>query len=85
MSVVFAIVVQLPPELVEYSQRTMLPVYPTRNNVPLLEPEQTEALLETVPPTEIGEIVIVAGMELEEAQIPLCTTALYSVVVVIFE
>ncbi|MNE73517.1 hypothetical protein D3C80_1695350 [compost metagenome] len=50
--------------------------------MPLLTPEQTAALVLTVPPTETGSIVIVAAPELASAQTPLLTTALYKVVAV---
>ena len=64
-------VVQVEPPLVENSQRITFPVYAVSSSVPLFAPEQTVAAAATVPPTETGEIVIVAEVEFAEAQVPL--------------
>ena len=74
------IVLHVLPPSVELSHLITLPVCPLSVNVPLLEPEQTVALDETVPPTETGLTVIVADEELAAVLTPLCTTALYKVV-----
>ena len=42
----------------EYSQRVTVPVFPVRESVPEFPPMQTVELVETVPPTVPGSIVI---------------------------
>lgn len=75
---VLLIVVQLAPLSIEDSQRITLPVWPDRVRVPPLLPEQADALLLTVPPTEAWVTVMVAILELTVEQPPI--TARYSVV-----
>ena len=47
-------------------------------------PEHTVASLDTVPPTETGDTVMVASLEIASEQTPLLTTALYFVVALRF-
>ncbi len=82
MVVVFAIVTGVTKLSVELSHLTMLPVCPASVKVPELVPEQTAALVVTVPPTVTGSMVRLAATEFAEEQVPDWTTALYLVAVV---
>ena len=82
--VVFIICVHVRPPSVEDSHLTILPVAPTSVKVLPFAPEQTVALVLTLPPTDVGLMVIVAGAEVIEGQVPLANTALYCVVCVRF-
>ncbi len=66
----FTIGVHEAPPFIENSHLTIEPVCPLNVSVPLFVPEQTEALLVTVPPTETGVTVIVALPEIALAQAP---------------
>ena len=82
MVVVFEIGIQVNPPSVEYSHRITLPICPLNVSTPLLVGAQTVAAAgATVPPAEFGITVIVAGDEDSAGQAPLCTIALYIVVV----
>ena len=74
---VLEIVVHVVPPFVDDSHLITLPVLPVKLSVPVLVPEQTVAAEFTVPPTETGFTVMVAGVEFADVQTPLCTTALY--------
>ena len=58
------------------SHRVTFPVIPAKVNVPEFNPEQTDALLFKVPPSDNGSTVIVTSFELAEAHDPDVTTAL---------
>ena len=77
---VFTMLFHVEPPSVENSQLITLPVCPDKVNVPEFEPSHTNAFDATVPPTEIGSTVIVAGVEFVAAQVPFCTRARYIVV-----
>ena len=68
--VVFAIVVQLAPALMEDSHLITEPVCPDSVSVPELVPEQTVAPEATAPPTETALTVMVAAAEFAGAQDP---------------
>ena len=60
----------------DFSQRTTLPVLPTRVRLFGVLPLQMVWLAETVPPMEAVLTVIVTIVELTVVHTPLCTTAL---------
>ena len=72
------------PLSIEASHLRTLPVYPLRVNVPVVLLSHTNALLNIVPPTLAGLTRMVPLAEFALAQDPLCTTALYCVVLVRF-
>ena len=81
---VFAIFVKLhEPEMsTPLCQRKTVPVWPDKVSKPLVLPEQIMVPPVTVPPTETGSTVTVAGSEFATAQVPLLATARYWVVTV---
>ena len=79
---VLAMLVQVVPPLIDFSQRVTFPVLPDKVKIPLLAPEQTVVPPLTVPPTLIGLTVIVAAAEKAALQVPFCACNLNFVVVV---
>lgn len=78
----FAMSFQLEKGLTEYCHLVMVPVFPARVSNPLVLPEQMVVPPLTLPPALSGFTVTTAKDELADAHAPLCTTALYWVVVV---
>ena len=82
---VLEIVVHEVPAFTEDSHLITLPVCPESDMAPLFKPTQPDAEDGvSVPPTETGFTVTVAEDEFEILHTPLCTTALYCVVCVMF-
>ncbi len=79
---VFAMVTGVTKLSVELSHLTILPVCPASVKVPEFVPEQTAALVVTVPPTVTGSMVRLAATEFAEAHVPDLITARYLVAVV---
>ncbi len=69
MVVVLTIGTQFKPPFVEESQLATLVNVPVRDNAPELEPEQTAALVETIP-EEGTSTVIDAGLEFAVGFVP---------------
>ncbi len=74
--VTLAIAVLVEKLSIELSHPEMVPVWPARVKVPLLDPEHTVASAVTVPPTDTGSTVIVAKVEVSSGQTPDFTMAL---------
>jgi hypothetical protein len=64
------------------SHPVMLPVWPLRVSVPLVEPEQIVVPPVTDPPTVAGSTVTVVAVDVSGTQVPLCTMARKRVVCV---
>ena len=73
---------QLANGATELCHLVTVPVCPAKVSVPLVLPKHTFVPPVTLPPTEVGSTVTVTEMELATEQLPLCTTALNSVVCV---
>ena len=82
--VVFEIVVQLVPPSVDCSQRRIVPLNPDKVNKPLVSPLQIDVEVDRVPPILCELISMNAGDEYSTGAVPLCTTALKYVGVLIF-
>ena len=68
-------VVQVVKGLTELSQLVMVPVFPLKVNVPLVEPEQMVDPPVTLPPADGEVIVTVVADEVAGAHDPFCTIA----------
>ena len=68
---VLVMVVHVVNGFTELSHLNMLPVFPDKVNVPLVEPEQTVAPPLTEPPTDVGSTVTVVVDEFALEHVPL--------------
>ncbi len=82
---VLLISLNVAPPSVELCHFATVPVCPLNVRVPVFVPEHTVAAELTAPPTDTGFTVMATVGVVTDEHTPLCITALYKVLVVIFE